>query len=425
MKALQRASLSARPNPSATAMPAIAVSRTRALDDSDGATRQTVEKMCELIRESTSDPYVQRCAAYARDRFAMGSTDQAALAWGVFWYVKHCVKFRLDEGTMLQIGESHDAYGQQQQDLLIAPAVLVRMKDPSEDCDGFTMLTAALLTCLGVRVLIATVAVDMDDPSRWSHVFLCAIINGRVKPLDTSHGTSPGWMVPRNRINRWQTWTLDGRPADVSIPTFQGLHAYTAYPGLGQATRGRRRIPVPVVVMPRRGRGFGGLGQADCFCDDGSDGSSGTCDDGTAATCGSSSSSVDLTSGASLNPFGFVSPGAPANTPGCPAGYTLDSDAGGCTQYTCDSGYTLTTSGVCISTTGQTQSPIPGATTTPNYAALVGSIANAAGQDIKAVIQQPQALLNAQTWANLSAYLPIIGVGVLGVILVSSLAGKK
>ena len=398
-------------------MPAIALSRTRALDDSDGATRQTVEKMCELIREGVNDPLVQRCAAYARDRFAMGSTDQAALAWGVFWYVKHCVKFRLDEGTMLQVGEARDAYGQQQQDLLIAPAVLVRMKDPSEDCDGFTMLTAALLACLGVQVLIATVAVDMDDPSRWSHVFLCAIINGRVKPLDTSHGTAPGWMVPRSRINRWQTWTLDGRPADVSIPTFQGLHAYQTYPGLGQVARGRRRIPVPAMRIVR-GRGFGGLGQANCWCDDGSDASTGICDDGSAPTCGTVTGSGEGgTEGSSLPTATSVSE-AP-----CPTGYNFEN--GTCTAYTCDPGYTYTGAGICTSPAGATQPGTPGATATPNYAALVSSIANAAAQDVKAVIQQPQALLNAQTWANISAYLPYIGAGFLAVWALTAVLGSK
>lgn len=412
MDSLQRSYSSARPNPATPTMPAIALSRTRALDDTDGATRQTVEKMCELIRDSAADPIVMKCAAYARDRFAMGSTDPAALAWGVFWYVKHCVKFRLDEGTMLQVGERTDQYGEQQQDLLIAPAVLVRMKDPGEDCDGFTMLTAALLTCLGVKVLIATVAADMDDPSRWSHVFLCAIINGRVKPLDTSHGTAPGWMVPRNRINRWQTWTLDGRPADVSIPTYQGLHAYQTFPGLGstgyaRSRNGARRLTVPSVRVSRRGRGFGGLGQANCWCDDGSDGSSGVCDDGSAATCGTTT---------------------PVSTPtasqvGCPSGYFLE--GGSCVAYTCDPGSTYTGAGICTSPTGGTSPGTPGGTATPNYAAMVSAIAAAAGQDVKAVIQQPQALLNAQTWANLSSYLPIIGVAVLGVVLISSIAGKK
>jgi hypothetical protein len=407
-------------------MPAVALERTRALDDTDGATRQTVQKMCELIRDSAKDPYVQHCAAYARDRFGMGSSDPAALVWGVFWYVKHCVKFRLDEGTMFQIGERVDQYGQQQQDLLIAPAVLVRMKNPSEDCDGFTMLSAAMLTCLGVRVLIATVATEPDDPSRWSHVFLCAIINGRVMPLDTSHGKAPGWMVPRNRINRWQTWTLDGRPADVSIPSYQGLHAYKTYPGvsgLGQIG-GARSIRMPRVILQKRGRGFGQ--------DDGDD-YSGTVDYGDIDLTGlvpevispvtdangnaviglpANVTSASITAAAAAGNCWDLGTGASTS---CPSG----TPAGSGVSTVCPSGYTLS-GGVCVST-----GAAGGATATPNWGAVASSIAASASQDIKAVIQQPQALLSAQTWANLAAYLPILGISVLGVWALTSVLGSK
>lgn len=376
--------------------PPIALSRTKAAGDSDGATKQTVEKMCELIRESVADPYVQRCAAYAKKHFASGSNDPGMLAWGVFWYVKHCVKFRSDEATMFRVGEAN------QQDLLIAPAVLVRMKDPSEDCDGFTMLTAALLTCLGVPVQIATVAVDLDDPSRWSHVFLCAIINGRVKPLDTSHGPGPGWMVPQRRINRSQMWTLDGRPSDVQLPSYQGLNGYAARSGLAGPGYGYRRVPPAVMRLARRAKGISGLGQtcADESCDD----------DGSNCVCLDSTTSPPAT--------------APVDTSSaCPSGYIYEN--GGCNQYTCGPGYTYTGAGICTSASGATAPGTPGASATPNYAALVSAIAGAASQDIKAVIQQPQALLNAQTWANLSAYLPIIGIGVLGVIVLTSVVGGK
>jgi len=278
----------------ASSFPSVAVARTKAADNTDGATRQTVEQMCKLIAESVQDERVQQCAAYAKKRFARGSSDPAAILWGVFWYIKHCVKFRSDEGTMLQVGETGS------QDLLIAPAVLVRMDKPSEDCDGFTMLGAAMLTILGVPVYITTVAADLDDPRRWSHVFLCANLNGRIVPLDTSHGKAPGWMVPRDRINRFQAWTLDGRPADVKIPNFQGLHGYI---GLGAVARGRRR------------------GMGAWVCPDPSNAD--TCyDDGT------------TTGGGALDPFSFLlgttppttnigtatpAPNLPLNTPVTPA----------------------------------------------------------------------------------------------------------
>ena len=403
---------------------------TGTFDDTDTATRKTVEKMCELIKSSCTDELVQRCAQKAKQSFAMGSNDPAALAWGVFWFVKHTVRFRLDEGTMYLIGD------RDQQDLLIAPAVLLRMKDPAEDCDGFTMLTAALLTCLGVPVLIATVATEADDPSRWSHVFLCAIINGRVMPLDTSHGPAPGWMVPKHRIHRWQTWKLDGTPADVKIPSYQGLHGYSAARrgGLGQVRVGGRVVMMPRLLIAKRGRGFGQACASSEY-----DYDTGAWDD---SSC---SSSIDLTGGATLNPFSFVGPTGADASSAMAAGMCVDAATGGSVQCgagtspgtvvpstVCGPGYTLTTGSGQVSCTNNSiikaagGGTIPaGSSVSPNWGALAGQIVATVGQDAKAVIQQPQALLNAQTWANLTAYLPIIGIAVLGVVVLTSVAGKK
>jgi hypothetical protein len=207
---------------------AIVFERTPAAGDSDTSTAQTIQKMCEYIRGSIDDPGVRSAAEYAALHFAAGSTSPMALAWAVWWYVKHCVKFRQDEATMFRIGRQNEF------DLLIAPSVLVRMSEPAEDCDGFTMLTAALCKILGVPVFIATIAADGRTPARFSHVFCCAMVDGNVLPLDTSHGNAPGWMVPRQQIYRWQAWDLDARPIDVAPSTFQGLHGYSRR-GMGDA----------------------------------------------------------------------------------------------------------------------------------------------------------------------------------------------
>lgn len=395
-------------------LPQIEHTRTLAGDDTDTATRQTIEQMCYLIRGAIADEEVRRVAEHIRRRLTCNSSSPAAICWGVFWWVKHSIKFRTDEGTMFRVGRPNE------QDLLISPTVLVRMKDPAEDCDGFTMVTAALLAILGVPALIATVAADLDDPTRWSHVFVCAIVDGKLCPLDTSHGSGPGWMVPRHRINRWQTWSLDGKPTDAPIPQRQGLQGYRRT-GIGAYARSH----FPLVLVPTRGKGFSGLGQAGCWCDDGSDASSGVCDDGSTPDCGSSGGCT----------------GTPA-TPGCSTSTCIVSDptCGLCTAYddsscsnTINQYAALTSVGDCAANTtfnGLTCVPAAGAPAgtvgaTPNYAALLSSLSNAAGSDLKAVIQQPQALLSAQTWANLSAYLPILGVGALGVFLIVSLAGKK
>lgn len=217
-----------RMNLDKSASPRVVFESQPAGESSDTSTVRTVQMMCDYVRQGVDDPAVQSAARYAFDHFACGRRDPAMLAWAVFWYVKHCVSLRQDEVTMFRIG------AQNQFDLLIAPSVLVRMKDPAEDCDGFTMLCAALCSILGLPVFIATAAVSPDDPSRWSHVFPCAMVNGAVVPLDASHGKFPGWMVPRSRIYRFQAWSLDAKPVDIGISKFQGLHGYV------RRGRGRR-----------------------------------------------------------------------------------------------------------------------------------------------------------------------------------------
>ena len=182
--------------------------REPAAEDTDSLTAQTVRKMCEYIRESVSDPDIQSAAEYAFNCFARGRRDPFSLGWAAFWFVKHRVKRVLDEGALIRLGEPD------QVDMLISPAVLIKMRDAAEDCDGFTMLTAALLAVAGVEQCIVTVACDPRDRKRWSHVFgMVHLANGEWLPLDSSHGQAPGWMVPRNRLYRWQClesrWTTD------------------------------------------------------------------------------------------------------------------------------------------------------------------------------------------------------------------------
>jgi hypothetical protein len=372
-------------------MPPIALERIATDDNTDTLTQATVQKMCALIRDSATDPLVQQCAAYAKKHFACGSIDPAALAWGVFWYVKHCVKFRSDEGTMMQVGE-------RALDLLTAPAVLVRMKDPSEDCDGFTMLSAAMLTILGVPVLVTTVAVDLDDPRRWSHVFLCVVINGRVMPLDTSHGKAPGWMVPRSRVNRWQAWNLDGSPSSVQMPTNHGLHGYVAT-GVGQM-RGRRRLPV---VLRRRG-----IGQ-----DDGTDDETETNDyytetspTSTACTDGYSNYGAGCVPTSTQTAFNNV----PLNTPLTPA----------------QAGLTPAQQAQLIAAVGSsTVSLIRTAAGGPYVIAGTNNLYNPATGQVT-LASNPNALnLSNLNLSSLTANLPLILGAVLVIAIVPSLLGRK
>lgn len=176
--------------------------------------------MCRYIRDTDSDPVIQQAAAYCSSQMACGSADPAMKAWGAFWLVKHLVRFVVDDAPLDRWGEFA------QQDLLTSPSVLIRLNDPAEDCDGFTMLVCALLRAMGVRYQIVTVAASPDDPSRWSHVFAMAMLPGGPLPLDASHGAGPGWMVPSSHTFRWQCWDENGKAVDTPRPQQRGLHGW-------------------------------------------------------------------------------------------------------------------------------------------------------------------------------------------------------
>lgn len=212
----------------------IVMERIPASDDTDTLTKQTIGKMCEYIGAGARDENIRLATAGAIAKLGLGRTDPFSIAWSVFWFCKHRVKRVLDEAAMFRLGEPD------QVDMLIAPAVLVQMRDAAEDCDGFTMLAAAMLAAAGVEQCIVTIACDPRDRSRWSHVFGMVNIGGggdradEWLPLDCSHGKGPGWMVPRRQIFRWQAWSLSGEPIDVAPPVRSSLRGYVFGPrGMG------------------------------------------------------------------------------------------------------------------------------------------------------------------------------------------------
>lgn len=216
--------------------PVIVQHRIPATNDVNVATDRTVELMCKYISTAVADPIVQRAAADAWRRFGTTAKGLSARSldvlkcWAAFWWVKHAIKFQRDETTMFELGVGDE------HDLLINPALLLRAKDPKEDCDGFTMLTAALLSILGVDWRICTVAADGRTPGRWSHVFLVALTPDGPMALDTSHGWKPGWSVPAEHVYRFKAYSPDGRESKLTISDHQ-LHGYMQVnTGLGSFT---------------------------------------------------------------------------------------------------------------------------------------------------------------------------------------------
>jgi len=205
--------------------------------DDNTATAQTVERMCRHIAGAVAhDPATKAAADDALRRF--GNVTLAPLrrrAWAVWWYVKHRMKFTQD--TSLLASMLHEP---PQRELMISPAILLRMKEPQGDCDDYTMLVCALLKCLGVPFEIATIAADPGEPERWSHVYAVALVeDGERVPIDASHGKFPGWEVPGEHILRYQAWDETGEPIEGRRPSVRSqLNGYVPprRRGLGQDT---------------------------------------------------------------------------------------------------------------------------------------------------------------------------------------------
>jgi hypothetical protein len=208
-----------------------------ASSDTNSATNQTVKLMCRYIKEAAADPVLKDAAAYVRNAYAGASTDPGMLAWGVFWFAKHNIKFVVDEAPLMRLERIIPGSGYAQQDLLIRPDVLIRMNPREGDCDDFTMMVCALLKCLGVPFSIVTIACGPDDPERWSHVFPIALTPTPIA-VDASHGRGPGWMVPAAQTYRWQAWDENGEPINLKRPGSH-LHGWVrSSHGLGQDDSG-------------------------------------------------------------------------------------------------------------------------------------------------------------------------------------------
>lgn len=161
-------------------------------------TKQTVEKMCEHIRNAQADPMLQ-AVAQRTVAASKSPADQLAALW--LW-VKHHIKFLHDDVLTRVLFNEGDHF-----ELLISPPVMLRMPAPSGDCDDYTMLVDALACALGFEWGIVTLACDRKRPGEYSHVYGCAWLrDGTMVPLDCSHGTFPGWEVPSRDVQRKTIW---------------------------------------------------------------------------------------------------------------------------------------------------------------------------------------------------------------------------
>ena len=169
-------------------------------EDPDGQVNAAVDKICTFIGEDAAGPIIREDAA---QRLAEGGGDPIA---GVWPHIKRSLRFRQDYDTAqdLQVEDPRKA---DIVEVFIRPAdqsLLIQLRGMGvEDCDGYTLYGACLLTALGVPCNLVTVAADETEPRRFSHIYVAAYLNGQRIPLDFSHGPYPGWEAPSTRIKEW------------------------------------------------------------------------------------------------------------------------------------------------------------------------------------------------------------------------------
>lgn len=155
------------------------------------ATRQTVEIMRRLTIGAGKFENVQRLAVFLASRTppALTQNDEERLVCNLWDWVTENVKLVEDERLIEQ--------GVDGRELLIAPEVLLSMRNAQGDCDDFSMLTASILKLWGYAVKFVTSAADVLHPNMYSHVWVRVRLKttGEWVDMDCSHGPWLGWNV--------------------------------------------------------------------------------------------------------------------------------------------------------------------------------------------------------------------------------------
>jgi hypothetical protein len=143
-----------------------------------------------LVWGSVGTPIIHRASGIVRKE-SIASNELLSVA--LHRWVRMNINYVPDEVLVEQGAEGRE--------LLIAPNVLLAMNPAEGDCDDFSMVAAAIATSLGMAVRFVAVALEKNNPNRYSHIFIQ--VKDNVGPngekdwvtLDCSHGLWAGWEV--------------------------------------------------------------------------------------------------------------------------------------------------------------------------------------------------------------------------------------
>jgi hypothetical protein len=170
-------------------------------EGADGQVRETLREVAANILRDANDPLVRQHAAQA---LQLGNGCPITGVWN---WVRPRMRFKQDDELARDLRAAN--WDPDIIEVVIRPrdqAILINMGRGVEDCDGFAGYAGCLLLALGVPIKFVTVSADVEQPQRFSHVYVASYLNGRRIPLDFSHGEYPGWECPNT--GRLQEWDL-------------------------------------------------------------------------------------------------------------------------------------------------------------------------------------------------------------------------
>lgn len=171
------------------------------------STAQTIDLMRAYSRQGALTPQVREATALALSlnrREPIDWSRERSNCERLWTWVRTHVTFREDETHLEGLGmPSKRAWDTE---LLITPQALLRMPNPTGDCDDFSMLLGSMLVCCGMLTCFVTVAADPTQPGVWSHVYVATYLSdGSRLALDASHGKYAGWEAPQSmRRKEWR-----------------------------------------------------------------------------------------------------------------------------------------------------------------------------------------------------------------------------
>ena len=173
--------------------------------NTDVSTADTIAKMRSIVHDSINLPVIQSVVNTCLYASGTSTPSSREIARCIFWWIKSHVTFVSDE----QVLADYFGYQDPAQELLITPQVLLSMPTPMGDCDDFSMLAASLLLAAQIPTSFITIAVDRNEPNRFSHVYLMAYLcdEDRWIPFDCSHGSQLGWQYS-GEIYRQEIWSI-------------------------------------------------------------------------------------------------------------------------------------------------------------------------------------------------------------------------